>query len=451
MYIKVLNNPDIEISEDLNIRYKNEKIEFNNTFELTISNITKKVRREWLYLIAFYGVVLPTEIAIEIFRIKFKKLSNPKAIELFRREHYIYTNSPIYYKGTYAISMECFIIATNEDGKIFNIETNKIYGRRHAIRKHYKFILVNNIRYSGHRLVLMSFSKNDDPDTNFIINHKNGIKDDNRKKNLEWSNYKHNLLHAIDAGLNKMRKECISRNILTGEICIYKSLKEAVLLNPGKKMYFSSRQDKLIGKVLEFREFDGDATTWFYKDTVLLGDPYSKGKIICVIENNVKTIIFGMEEFRKYFNLMHHVHSLYIGLYNIKRNNPELNIFEIAPKVEFNAYDHNINKEFSFKTVADASIYFNLPEHTIYLLLHRRGGQTINNIRFKDSDITWPDKYKEFGKLKITVKVEDTEGNIKYFDSKQKCVKELNMPEHLIYRFDNFIFNQYKITCISPL
>jgi hypothetical protein len=450
MYIKILNNPDIEISEDLNIRYKNEKIEFDLKFGLTLNGVSKIVRREWLYLLALYKVEFPNEIASELFRVKFKKLNNPKAIELFRRKHYIYTDTPVYYKGTYAMSMECFDVCTNEDGVLYNIKTNKTYGRRRVIRKHYKYILVNNTSYSGHKLVAMSFIKNNDPDNNFIINHKNGIKDDNRNSNLEWSNYKHNLLHALNSGLNNMCKECISRNIITGEVIIYKSLIEAKMLNKGKKLYFSTRQDKLYGRILEFREFNGDSTTWFYKDAILIGDPYSNGKKVCIIKNGIKTILFGMEELRKYFNLKHHVHCIYIGLYNIKRENPKLDIFEVCPNVTFDSYDHNINEEKSFKTIADAAIYHNLPEHTIYLLIHRKGKQTINNIRFKASDLNWPIKYKKIGRIKVTVKVEDGE-NIKYFDSKQKCVKELNIPEYLIYKFNNFIFNQYKITCISPL
>lgn len=128
------------------------------------------------------------------------------------------------YEGVYQVSsMGRVRNTTKKNGKTISVFTRgRGYGGV-ALRK-------NNAPVSVyvHRLVAMAFINK--PEYANIVNHKNGIKKDNRVENLEWCNHAENSKHAIATGLIRQRGENSSSAKFT--------LKEVIMI---KKFYSLNR------------------------------------------------------------------------------------------------------------------------------------------------------------------------------------------------------------------
>ena len=86
-------------------------------------------------------------------------------------------------------------------GNIYNLYGHKMIGATH--RCGYRCAIIHGKSTYLHRITATLFVGN--PDNLEQVNHKNGIKDDNRADNLEWCTRSENLLHAYRTGLEKRR------------------------------------------------------------------------------------------------------------------------------------------------------------------------------------------------------------------------------------------------------
>lgn len=106
---------------------------------------------------------------------------------------------PIPNYPNYSITKEGVVYNTVKNKKIKPVKVNNGY---------YKVTLCNEGKrkdFNIHRLVGIVYLEN--PNKYPMINHKNGVKADNRLENLEWCSASQNIQHAFDTGLKKYTKE----------------------------------------------------------------------------------------------------------------------------------------------------------------------------------------------------------------------------------------------------
>lgn len=90
--------------------------------------------------------------------------------------------------------------------RVAKIKGHLVKGRllRQSKRKSgYLLISILGKTRNSHRLIAQTFIPN--PENKKYINHKNGVKDDNRINNLEWCTNSENVRHAIKMGLWKTK------------------------------------------------------------------------------------------------------------------------------------------------------------------------------------------------------------------------------------------------------
>lgn len=90
-----------------------------------------------------------------------------------------------------------------------------------------KITICDNKEYNVHRLVAQEFIPN--PFNYPIVNHIDGVKDNNSVENLEWCTVKDNNIHAIETGLNSTSKRIFQFSLNGKFIKEYKSGTKAAL------------------------------------------------------------------------------------------------------------------------------------------------------------------------------------------------------------------------------
>lgn len=121
------------------------------------------------------------------------------------------------YEGLYQVSNR---------GKIYSFKSKRCLKGQITIWGYKQVELTNNNIISSlsiHRLVAQAFIPN--PENKPEVNHKNGIKTDNRVENLEWVTSKENKIHAVEIG--NIKTIPVKAFLPDGKTLIFRSQHEA--------------------------------------------------------------------------------------------------------------------------------------------------------------------------------------------------------------------------------
>lgn len=149
------------------------------------------------------------------------------------------------YEGLYQISS---IGRVKVMPRSFYSKANQIFTVNEKFRRmnsdkdgYHAVVLTKDKKIKGfrvHRLMATAFLPN--PENRPVVNHKNGIKYDNRIENLEWATHSENVLHSYATGLQEAvrgDKHPCSMPVLNTETGIYYESVDEAYRSYGRMAY----------------------------------------------------------------------------------------------------------------------------------------------------------------------------------------------------------------------
>ena len=175
----------------------------------------------------------------------------------------------------------------DDKGNVYSTQNGQIIKLKHCIQPdgyhsvYLYYATGKRTKFYVHRLVAMLFIEWHDVGDGYTVNHKDGNKDNNDYRNLEWVTVSDNIRHAMDNNLNNSRRRVIQYDMNNNILEVYSSISDAA------KAVKGYRCD--ITDVCRHRKPSAYGFKWEYEDKSLIEIPYRMpvdkldidGKYIC--------------------------------------------------------------------------------------------------------------------------------------------------------------------------
>lgn len=300
MVFKTYGENKYAISDSLKVINTTTGVEINKDSDrvvVSIFGIEKEVKKEWLYYLSKYRPNINPEYKECVFDLEFIKRKDEGISIIFKKPYHYKHNT------SFRLIASDPTLAINKNGNVLNTETGKhlcvVWCRYPYIRYELKQLKI-------HRLVALTWIKNDDWYNNIVVDHIDGNTHNFKSDNLRWLSYKLNHQVSLRQGNREENLVVITRNIDSGEVTEHASLVKACEYM-GRSRITTKVTDLEPGRVWKgiYGRFEiklaNDNTDWAYaenKENMRKQPNHNKSRVL-FIYNNATTLYNSIEEAAK--------------------------------------------------------------------------------------------------------------------------------------------------------